>query len=159
MLKFSPTFFLWVVAFTNSASMAQVAPGTQSRQPRLFSQTSIEKGWQQATQLQQPMLVMFTSDNCRYCKKMLTQTYGHPAIQQMLAGNTQTVLAHADEYRGLVKKLGIRGYPSSVLISPQGDVLEFIEGFVPPKDFAKRVSPLLKAHARQARAHRIAPLR
>lgn len=153
MLKFTPAFTLVILAVANSASMAQVAPGTSSRQPRLFSQTSIEKGWQQATQLKQPMLVMFTSDHCMYCKKMLAETYGHPAIQQMLAGNTQTVLAHADDYQGLVKKLGIRGYPSSVLVSPQGEVLEFMEGFVPPKEFAKRMSPLLKSHARQARAN------
>ncbi|NOZ39663.1 MAG: thioredoxin family protein [Planctomycetes bacterium] len=135
--------FVWLTQLTQAA---------QPRQPRLFTETSIEKGWQIASQQQQPMLVMFTSDSCMYCKKMLAETYGHPAIQQMLAGNTQTVLAHAEDYRGLIKKLGIRGFPSSVLISPQGDVLEFMEGFVPPKEFAKRISPLLKAHARQARA-------
>jgi len=97
------------------------------------------------------MLVMFTSDNCRYCKKMLAETYGHPGIQQMLAGRTQTVLAHKDDYEGLVKRLGIRGYPSSVLISPKGDVLDFMEGYVAPRDFALRISPLLKAQVAQAR--------
>ncbi len=149
MIKHATSFALAVLAFASLTQLAQAAP---PRLPRLFTETSIEKGWQQATQQQRPMLVMFTSDSCIYCKKMLAETYGHPAIQRMLAGNTQTVLAHADDYPGLVKKLGIRGFPSSVLVSPQGDVLDFLEGFVPPKEFAKRVSPLLKEHARQARA-------
>lgn len=118
--------------------------------PALFTQTSIEKGWSQATRQQQPMLVMFTSDNCKFCKKMLAETYGHPAIYQMLAPNTQTVLAHKDDYDALVKKLGIRGYPSSVLISPKGDVLEFVEGFLPPKEFAERVLPVLRPQTRSA---------
>ena len=75
---------------------------------------------------------------------MLAETYGHPAIEQMLAGHTQTVLAHASDYPDLVKRLGIRGFPSSVLISPRGDVLDFMPGYVPPKEFAQRVVPLLK---------------
>ncbi|MGI9427032.1 MAG: thioredoxin fold domain-containing protein [Bythopirellula sp.] len=147
---------LVVATLAISPAQAQTARAPGSKQPALFSQTSIEKGWKQATTHQQPMLVMFTSDNCLYCKKMLAETYGHPAIEQMLAANTQTVLAHADNYQALVKKLGIRGYPSSVLVSPKGDVLDFMEGFVSPKDFAKRVHPLLQAHARQARAQNTA---
>jgi len=109
----------------------------------LFTQTSIEKGWQAATDQQKPMLVMFTTDGCHYCRKMLAETYSNPAVRQMLAGNAETVLAHAEDYRELVKKLGIRGYPSSMLISPKGDVLEFITGYVDAKTFTKRVGPLL----------------
>ena len=101
------------------------------------------------------MPVMFTPDNCRFCKKMLAETYGHPAIEQLLATRTQTVLAHADDYEALVKKLGIRGYPSSVLVSPNGDVLDFMEGFVTPQDFVKRVTPLLRPQARQAKAEKV----
>jgi hypothetical protein len=33
---------------------------------------------------------------------MLAETYGHPGIQQMLTGRTQTLLAHADDYEGLM---------------------------------------------------------
>jgi len=152
MPKYSPALALVFLTFASSASMAQFAQPAPTRQPHLFSQTSIEKGWRQATQQNQPMLVMFTSDNCIYCKKMLAETYGHPAIKQMLAANTQTVLAHAGDYRALVKKLGIRGYPSSVLLSPKGDVLDFMEGYVAPREFALRVGPLLKAQAAQTRA-------
>lgn len=152
MPKHSPAFALIVLAFAYSTGWAEFALPAQPRRARLFSQTSIEKGWQTATQQQQPMLVMFTSDSCMYCKKMLAETYGQPAIQRLLAGNTQTVLAHAEDYQELVKRLGIRGFPSSVLLSPNGDVLDFMEGYVPPKEFVKRVSPLLKAQAAQARA-------
>ena len=151
-LKFSPALAFVVLGLVPSASWAQRSQPAPMRSPGIFSQTSIEKGWQSAVQQQQPMLVMFTSENCRYCKKMLAETYGHPVIRQMLAANTQTVLAHADDYQSLVKRLGIRGYPSSVLLSPQGDVLDFMQGYVPPKEFAQRIGPLLQAQALQARA-------
>jgi len=153
--KYAPLLALIVLVTTSPVSLAQHTPGGKTRPQRIFSETSIEKGWQRASQLRQPMLVMFTSDHCRYCKKMLAETYAHPAIEQLLAANTQTVLAHASDYQGLIKKLGIRGYPSSVLIAPNGDVIDFMQGFVPPKDFALRVSPLLKAQAAQNRAAKL----
>ena len=152
MSKFFAAFALGLFALACWMPTLQAA---QPREGRLFSQKSIEKGWQVAKRRQQPMLVMFTSNNCMYCEKMLAETYGHPAIERMLQASTQTVLAHADDYEGLVKKLGIRGYPSSVLVSPKGDVLDLVEGFLPPKEFAKRVGPLLKEHSRQARVERL----
>jgi thioredoxin-related protein len=153
MLKKLSMLALTLLLFTqvSTVSWAQQRPAAVTQPPPLFTQTSIEKGWQTATDRQQPMLVMFTSDNCLYCKKMLAETYGHPAIQQMLASNTQTVLAHADDYQALVKKLGVRGYPSSVLVAPNGDVLEFMQGYVPAKDFAQRIRPILQSQARAAR--------
>ncbi len=152
MLKSSPAiallFALVSHAGTDVLTLAQAPPAAQPQQPRVFTETSIEKAWNRSKQQKQPLLVMFTSDNCKFCKKMLAETFGHPAIEQMLASNTQTVLAHKDDYEALVKKLGIRGYPSSVLISPKGDVLEFVEGFLPPKEFAARVVPVLQKQAR-----------
>ncbi len=101
-----------------------------------------------------PLLVMFTSDSCIYCRKMMKETYRHPAIEWMLSENTETVVAHARDYRGLVKKLGVRGYPSTLLVSPQGEVLEFMEGFVDAQTFAARISPLLlKRTARVSNAN------
>ena len=134
------TFVLSALASTVQAQPTQ----TQLKQKTgLFTQTSVEKAWKSATSRQTPMLVMFTADNCKFCKKMLNETYGHPGIQRMLSGRTETVLAHANNYRDLTKKLGVRGYPTTLLVSPKGEVLDFMQGFVEPRDFAERVGPIL----------------
>ncbi len=109
----------------------------------LFAETDLKQAWQAATQAGQPLLVMFTSHRCRYCQKMLSETYGHPSIQQLLAGRAITVLAHSQDYRDLTRKLGVRGYPTSLLISPQGEVLELMPGYIEPHAFAQRIGPLL----------------
>ncbi len=157
MQKLSPAIALLAALVCHASTAvpmyAQATRAAQVPQPRVFTETSIEKAWSRSKQQQQPLLVMFTSDNCKFCKKMLAETFGHPAIEQMLASNTQTVLAHKNDYEALVKKLGVRGYPSSVLISPKGDVLEFVEGFLPPKEFAARVVPVLQ---KQARSNQVA---
>lgn len=109
----------------------------------VFDHTTVEAAWKEATDHRRPLLVMFTSDNCTYCRKMVADTYSNPQIRQLLRGRTESVMAHADDYAALIKKLGIRGYPSSLLISPEGEVLDFIEGYLEPKAFAQRVRPLL----------------
>ncbi len=109
----------------------------------VFDHTTVEAAWKEATDHRRPLLVMFTSDNCTYCRKMVADTYSNPQIRQLLRGRTESVMAHSDDYAALIKKLGIRGYPSSLLISPEGEVLDFIEGYLEPKAFAQRVGPLL----------------
>ncbi len=123
-------------------------PKNARQRSALFTQTSIEKGWQQAVAQKRPLLVMFTMDRCQYCEKMLSQTYRHPAIEQMLRQNAVTVLAHADSHRALIKKLGIRSFPSSLLVSPKGKVLDFVQGYVDAREFAQRVGPKLASAQR-----------
>lgn len=131
-------------------TVARSAPLQQSS--RLFAHKSIDQAWKAAVKGKKPLLVMFTSDSCVYCKKMLKETYRHPSIQKLLVGNTESVLAHANQYRDLVKKLGVRGYPTTMLVSPEGKVLDFVPGFVEPKAFAQRIHPLLQKNQAKSEA-------
>lgn len=118
------------------------------RRPRVFHHATVEQAWQSAAMRQRPLLVMITSDNCRYCTKMLNETYGHPVIQNLLAAHTETVLAHADVNKALTERLHVRAYPTSLIVSPQGEIVAAIEGYVDPQAFVQRVAPLL-LHGRQ----------
>jgi len=137
------------VVFSTLSATALAQSGRRHPAGRngIFSSSSVEQAWASAVAERKILLVMFTSDHCHFCTKMLSETYSHPAIQRMLAKDTKTVLADADDYRALAKRMGIRGYPTTLLISPEGEVLDLLEGFVDAKTFAKRVHPHL---ARQA---------
>ena len=132
-----------------SSLQAEPTHRAESRTKGLFTHSTVEQAWKSAVTTKKPLLVMFTSDGCMYCTKMIKETYQHPAIERMLSQNTETVLAHSRDYRGLVQKLGVRGYPSTLLISPEGDVLDFMEGYVEPKAFAERIYPLLQRRTAQ----------
>lgn len=116
----------------------------------LFAHATLEQAWRSSVATNKPLLVMFTSDRCMYCTKMLKETYHNPTIEKMLSEHTQSVLAHSNDYRELVKKLGVRGYPSTLLISPQGEVLDYMEGFVDAPTFAARVYPVLRKRTSQS---------
>lgn len=139
------------LAFCSHLASAQQAHSMEGRSRTLFVETSVEQAWKSAVAAKKPLLVMFTSDHCQFCDKMLQETYGHPAIERMLAGSTQTVLAHSRDYKALAQKLGVRGYPCTILVAPDGQVLDFMEGYVEPRAFADRVYPLLyKRTARES---------
>lgn len=126
-----------------NVAVAQTSAHKNVAQDGIFDHATVEGAWKEAILRRRPLLVMFTSDNCTYCRKMAKETFGNPQVQHLLRGRTESVMAHSDDYAALIKKLGIRGYPSSLLISPEGEVLEFIEGYLEPKAFAQRVGPLL----------------
>jgi thioredoxin-related protein len=115
----------------------------------VFDHKTVEEAWKVAIEKKKPLLVMFTSNNCTFCRKMIADTYSNQEVKDLLRGRTESVMAHSDHYASLIKKLGIRGYPSSLLISPEGEVLDFMEGYVDAQEFAKRVGPLLDRPATQ----------
>jgi thioredoxin-related protein len=115
----------------------------------VFDHKTVEEAWKSAIEKKKPLLVMFTSNNCTFCRKMIADTYSNQSIKDLLRGKTESVMAHSDDYAALIKKLGIRGYPSSLLISPEGEVLDFMEGYVAPQEFAKRIGPILDRPAEQ----------
>ncbi len=145
MKKISALALLTLFLFTLGSENASAQSGRKKSGPlgALFNYPSIEQAWQAAVSADKPLLVMFTTDHCVYCRKMLSETYSHPAIQKMLASRAETVMANAKDYRALTKRMGIRGYPSTLVISPQGQVLDLVEGYMDAQKFAKRVGPLL----------------
>ena len=90
------------------------------------------------------MLVLFSTDGCHFCTKMMNETYSHPGVQRMLREHVETVKVNARDYPAVVERLGIRGYPTTLLVSPDGNVMDAIEGFASAKAFTGRIGPLLK---------------
>ena len=106
----------------------------------LFRHATIEQAWQTARTQQRPLVVMFTSDRCPHCERMLAETYAHPEIGKFLADHAETALAHAADNRELAARLGIRGYPTTVVVSAEGQIVDAVEGFVDAPTFGRRIS-------------------
>jgi thioredoxin-related protein len=106
----------------------------------LFRHESVAKAWETARDQRRPLVVMFTSDRCPHCERMLAETYAHPEIGAFLAAHAETALAHAKDNRELAARLGIRGYPTTIVVSPEGQIVDAVEGFVDAAEFGKRIS-------------------
>ena len=87
------------------------------------------------------MVVMFTADRCPHCERMLAETYADPAIGRLLVEHAETALAHAADYAELAQKLGVRGYPTTVIVAADGRIVDAVEGYVDAPTFAARLMP------------------
>lgn len=113
---------------------------TASTPATLFHHESVEQGWKAAVAAKRPLLVMFTSDNCPHCERMLGETYSDPAIRRRLTAHAETVLAHAEKNRDLVARLGVRGFPTTIIVDGEGQIVDAIEGYLDPLEFTRRVA-------------------
>src|SRR5262245_36221902 len=112
---------------TTACNVESPAPTRTASAPAiLFSHPTVDAAWNAAHARHRPLVVMFTSDNCPYCVRMLNETYADPAIRSLLGERAETVLAHASQYRELIQRLGIHGFPTSVVVSADGQIGDVI---------------------------------
>jgi thioredoxin-related protein len=95
-------------------------------------QEAIEKG--------RPLLLTFTSQNCRWCYTLDSTTYRDPVVNQYVAEKFVPLKVEAEMYPGLVSGLGIQGFPTIVVASASGRILEVHRGYIEAAPFAEFLS-------------------
>lgn len=109
----------------------------------LFRHTTFQQAWMAVQEGRRPMFLYVRSDNCRYCKKMLRETLSHPQISAGIAAYAEPFAFNASHAPELARKLGVQGFPTTLIISPDQELLCKIEGFLDAQEFAERVWPVL----------------
>ncbi len=86
----------------------------------------------EAQQTNRPLLLTFCMDDCPWCDALDTSTYRDPTVVKFLGERVVPLKVHKDEYPGLVRDLGIQSFPTIVVASPQGRILEVHKGYLKP---------------------------
>lgn len=86
-----------------------------------------------------PLLLFVTTQGCSYCVRMKSQTFGDQAIVRHITKNYTALNVDGVKHQQLSKNLGIRVFPTTVLIQPDGKVLDIVRGYQGPRDFAKKL--------------------
>jgi thioredoxin-related protein len=83
-----------------------------------------------------PMLIVCGGPWCVYCKKLEKEVLGHPTIAKYI--NKTFIAVHLDSEKDqrAVEVLEIKSLPTTVILSPEADLLGSVEGFVKVRDFA-----------------------
>lgn len=88
------------------------------------------------------VLVNFTTSWCGYCKKMDATTYRDSGIVATLSQYYALALVDGDSYnlikladgditeKGLTRQFGVRGYPTTWLLEPDGSKIAPVRGYV-----------------------------
>lgn len=91
-----------------------------------------------------PILITFTASWCHYCHKLLDETFTDQKVIARVNEYFVPVVLDADENEKAVELLGIEAFPSTVVISPDLNILGRITGFHKAPQMAQHLSPFCK---------------
>ncbi len=101
-----------------------------------------------ATRSQNRPLVLFvTMKGCTYCTRMKQQTYSDAEVASHISSSYVAAQIDGRKNQRLARKIGVRVFPTTAIVSSEGKVLEVIHGFVDSKDLLQRLADAQQKHA------------
>ncbi|MCA9188419.1 MAG: thioredoxin family protein [Pirellulaceae bacterium] len=93
-----------------------------------------------SAQSNRPVLLFMTTDHCVHCNRMKTSTLNDLSVQRSLRKDFVPAMINGNENKMLAEKLRITLYPTTVIIAPDGRILEYIRGYVPTEDLRAKLA-------------------
>jgi thioredoxin-related protein len=90
---------------------------------------------------QRPMLLFITTDGCAYCHLMEQNTFSDAAVAADVAGSFIATSVNAAQQTEVAQKLGIRLFPTTVIITASDGVVDTIDGYVGSDELRARIAP------------------
>lgn len=87
----------------------------------------------EAAKAGKPVLVVVGSERCAWCAKQDKTTWRSPLVAS-LTDRVVPVKVDGNRDRNLVRKFGVRGYPTTLLVDPDGTILARHEGYATPPE-------------------------
>jgi thioredoxin-related protein len=102
----------------------------------------------QAQETKRPLFLDFGTVDCFYCKKLDDSTFRDPAVIARLNRDFVAVKIDAARYASLVQQLHIQFFPTLLVATPGGKILNTQTGFLGPEAFLTFLSRSLAAGER-----------
>ena len=87
-----------------------------------------------------PLLLYVTSEGCHYCSKMQSLTLSDEQVVLDLNNRFVAAKLHLAADSELGQQLMISIYPTTIIISPQGKVLDYARGYLESDALQRRMS-------------------
>ena len=113
-------------------------------------ESSLENAQRLAAQTNRPMLIYFCGPSCVYCRRMESEVLNQPAVIAEVNANYVPVSINANNFPKMAQQYRIAHLPTTIILSPQGQVLDFKEGYVAVNEYAARLNQLA-LNARRSR--------
>ncbi len=111
----------------DAARPAAAASGSRIASGRLRFVDSYERGFNEARRQNKPLLLFFTAEWCHYCHQMADEALTNDQVVS-LADRFVCVLIDADASADICRQFHVSRFPTLQFVSPQGVVLNRLEG-------------------------------
>jgi len=92
--------------------------------------------------------IQFTGPWCGNCRRMERSAFAHSAIITESRERFVPVKLRSDEYESLAQSLGLTVLPSTVIVRPNGEVVDKFEGYSEPEVFEAFLATMLTREGR-----------
>lgn len=135
--------------FWIGVGMLLLPAGAAAQQP-LRWQPTLDSAKRLAGQTDRLVLIHFWADWCRSCQTADRGLFSQPAVAAAVEANYVPVKINADYFPATCNQYGVTTLPSDVIVTPQGQQIDRVEGLVPPADYVARLSRVAAAMKRRS---------
>ncbi len=131
-----------IVAFL---AVAVLLPSVGMAQQPLQWETSLENAQRLAGQTNRLVLIQFWAPWCGVCKRMEAEVLPQPSVAAQLAANYVPVRINADHFPATARQYNVNALPTTVITTPQGQLLDSMRGRVEASEFVARLDRIAAA--------------
>lgn len=117
----------------------------------VFRFASYPDAWTAAQESNRPILVYATAPNCPHCVRMINESFAASPVKRLAVESFETVYVDRAEQPDLAAKLKIRYFPTTIVVAPNNQVLDVIEGYVDAPTLNQRLKTSFAAHQNATR--------
>lgn len=99
--------------------------------------TALKKGQETAKKEGKLLLLHFRAEGCKWCEKMDVDTFRDGKVGALCAKDFVSVALDVEREKELAQDFGVERVPAALVILPEGDVVDVLDGYVAAQDFVK----------------------
>lgn len=103
-------------------------------------QSDADKAWRTAQKQRRPLILYATMDACVYCRKMEKDTFSNNAVATDIKTKFVAANISAESRADLISKFRVKAFPTTIIISPDGEVVDYIRGYVGPEKMRQHLN-------------------
>ena len=138
--------------------MTAAAPPQEKGKANEIQWLDFDKAVATAKKERKLIVVDFYTDWCGWCKRMDKDTYGHAdvvkyarekLVMSKVNAESQEMTKYKDNdlsYQQLALGFGVRGYPATIFINENGELLTSVSGYLKPDQFLPILEFLSEGH-------------
>lgn len=103
-------------------------------------EATLESAQRAAGQTNRLVLIHFWAPWCGVCKRMETEVLTQPPVAAELAANYVPVKINADNFPATARQYNVTALPTTVIITPQGQLVDSMRGRVEASEYSARLN-------------------
>jgi YHS domain-containing protein len=108
-------------------------------------QPTLEDAQRLAGQTNRLVLIYFSGRACGYCRRLEAEVLNQPSVVAAINADYVAVRVVADDFPATARRYGITNLPTTLVATPQGQVLNTRQGFMSADEYVGRISQVAAA--------------